>query len=88
VVYLGATLSGARVLSGRPRALAVLSFVEVAVVAAFCGWMVLLGLLVAGLGALARPDRAGGSDRPGGADRAGGADRGPVSCPAAASTAP
>jgi amino acid efflux transporter len=58
-VYLGATLAAARLLSGRVRALAALSAVAVAAVAAFCGWMLLVAALVAGLGALARPARAG-----------------------------
>lgn len=55
VAYLGATLSAARILSGRAPMPAVLSDTERWPSWPRGGWMLLIGLVVAVLGAFARP---------------------------------
>jgi len=54
-VYLGCTVSAARILTGRLRVTAALSAAAVAGVLAFGGWTLLVAALVALLGAVQRP---------------------------------
>jgi amino acid efflux transporter len=55
VVYLGCTMSAARILHGKVRAAAVTAALAVLVVLAFCGWPLVLAALVAAAAALTGP---------------------------------
>jgi amino acid efflux transporter len=56
-VYLGCTVSAARLFTGRLRLVAVLSAAAVAGILAFAGWMLLAALLISLLAAVRRPTR-------------------------------
>jgi amino acid efflux transporter len=55
VVYLGCTMSAARILHGKVRAAAVTAALAVLIVLAFCGWPLVLAALVAAAAALTGP---------------------------------